>query len=84
VEDRADLGQASGLIVRNNIFESIGGLNSSLGYADGAKIYNNLWRSDYTIPHYYSGPGVILANANNVEVEIICSLMVSRVFHSLM
>jgi hypothetical protein len=38
--------KASGLIIRNNIFEAPGWFNSHRGHVDGLKIYNNLWRGD--------------------------------------
>jgi hypothetical protein len=60
---------ASGLTVRNNIFESIGGLNATGGHLDGLRVYNNLFRNDYNIARANSGPGLIVYNAYNVEVK---------------
>ena len=54
---------ASGLVIRNNIFESLGGFNSALGRPDGLRVHNNLFRNDDDKVHSYSGPGVIVAKS---------------------
>lgn len=60
---------ASNLTIRNNIFESIGGLNSNSGNADGLKVYNNIFRNDYSLTHVYTGIGIMIHNASNVQVK---------------
>ncbi len=69
-EDSGSSQKASNLIVRNNIFESTGGLNTDGGgRPDGLRVYNNLWRSDYNISTPNSAPGLRLNNANDIEIR---------------
>ena len=60
---------ASGLTIRNNIFESLGGLNSNGGHADNLEVYNNIFRSNPNLTKNYTGPGLGIFNANNVVVR---------------
>ena len=60
---------ASGLTIRNNIFECLGGFNSHDGHADGLRCYNNLWRSDDDLTQSYTAAGLEIYNADDIEVK---------------
>ena len=70
---------ASGLVIRNNIFESNGWFNSDQGHPDGLRIYNNIWRADDDQDNTGSAPIVIAYSTSGCDdVEIRNNLFIDK------
>lgn len=60
---------ASNLIIRNNIIQSFGGVNTGAGGCSNLTIVNNVFASDPTFPLDNSPNGIGLFNAPNVTIK---------------
>ena len=70
--------RATGLVIRNNIFEAPGWFNSDKGQVDGLRMYNNLWRGDIDITTAASQVVIASSRDNADDIKIRNNIFIDK------